>query len=325
MRLIEHNLRLVVYIAKKFDNTGIGVEDLISIGTIEKKKSIIKKIFKSINESYNELVNQQGSIMGFLLKLCGILLLVSFYLISFEKCCLVDGRDISFRNIVTSVVIWIITSLIMYLGFGSLLAIFSKTVSLIGNVKNSKMGIKMMSSFLLLTLLSFFSLIAENELRENLVYLFAGLVTCYILNMQIMLKIVRNPFCIVEDKNKQRSENRVLIIFSSILIVIMIIVNLYLLVLWTYFSYDNAYTCSSVEGITKWQLLYYTVITFTTVGYGDISPAIFESQAVAILICITSVMCLIIFVSSVLSVKDAIFGDNTEIAKMEPKQEIEKN
>ena len=32
--LIEHNLRLVVYIAKKFDNTCVGVEDLISIGTI---------------------------------------------------------------------------------------------------------------------------------------------------------------------------------------------------------------------------------------------------------------------------------------------------
>ena len=32
--LIEHNLRLVVYIAKKFDNTGIGLEDLISSGTI---------------------------------------------------------------------------------------------------------------------------------------------------------------------------------------------------------------------------------------------------------------------------------------------------
>lgn len=38
--LIEHNLRLVVYIAKKFDNTGIGVEDLISIGTIGLIKSI---------------------------------------------------------------------------------------------------------------------------------------------------------------------------------------------------------------------------------------------------------------------------------------------
>ena len=33
-QLIEHNLRLVVYLAKKFENTGVCVEDLISIGTI---------------------------------------------------------------------------------------------------------------------------------------------------------------------------------------------------------------------------------------------------------------------------------------------------
>ena len=38
--LIEHNLRLVVYIAKKFDYTGVGVEDLISIGTIGLIKAI---------------------------------------------------------------------------------------------------------------------------------------------------------------------------------------------------------------------------------------------------------------------------------------------
>ena len=38
--LVEHNLRLVVYIAKKFDNTGVDVEDLISIGTIGLIKAI---------------------------------------------------------------------------------------------------------------------------------------------------------------------------------------------------------------------------------------------------------------------------------------------
>lgn len=38
--LIEHNLRLVVYIAKKFENTGVGIEDLISIGTIGLIKSV---------------------------------------------------------------------------------------------------------------------------------------------------------------------------------------------------------------------------------------------------------------------------------------------
>ena len=38
--LIEHNLRLVVYIAKKFTNTGIDVEDLVSIGTIGLIKAV---------------------------------------------------------------------------------------------------------------------------------------------------------------------------------------------------------------------------------------------------------------------------------------------
>ena len=38
--LIEHNLRLVVYIARKFDNTAVGTEDLISIGTIGLIKAI---------------------------------------------------------------------------------------------------------------------------------------------------------------------------------------------------------------------------------------------------------------------------------------------
>ncbi|MBO5416795.1 MAG: RNA polymerase sporulation sigma factor SigE [Clostridia bacterium] len=38
--LIEHNLRLVVYIAKRFENTGVGIEDLVSIGTIGLIKAI---------------------------------------------------------------------------------------------------------------------------------------------------------------------------------------------------------------------------------------------------------------------------------------------
>ena len=38
--LIEHNLRLVVYIAKKFENAGVNVEDLISIGTIGLIKAV---------------------------------------------------------------------------------------------------------------------------------------------------------------------------------------------------------------------------------------------------------------------------------------------
>lgn len=39
-RLVEHNLRLVVYIARRFENTGVGIEDLISIGTIGLIKAV---------------------------------------------------------------------------------------------------------------------------------------------------------------------------------------------------------------------------------------------------------------------------------------------
>ncbi len=46
--LVERNLRLVIYIAKKFENTGIGIEDLVSIGTIGLMKAV--NSFKSEKE-----------------------------------------------------------------------------------------------------------------------------------------------------------------------------------------------------------------------------------------------------------------------------------
>ena len=46
--LIEHNLRLVVYIARKFESTNIGIEDLISIGTIGLMKAV--NTFKADNQ-----------------------------------------------------------------------------------------------------------------------------------------------------------------------------------------------------------------------------------------------------------------------------------
>lgn len=51
-------------------------------------------------------------------------------------------------------------------------------------------------------------------------------------------------------------------------------------------------------------LFYYTIITFTTIGYGDICPVSPIAKFLSIIISCTSVLCLTIFISSVLSYKE---------------------
>ncbi|MBW6411008.1 potassium channel family protein [Clostridium weizhouense] len=66
----------------------------------------------------------------------------------------------------------------------------------------------------------------------------------------------------------------------------------------------EAYLCSvTTNEIGILDLFYYTIVTFTTIGYGDIVPNAPESKVMAIIIAFTSVICLIIFISSILSAK----------------------
>ena len=54
VRLVEHNLRLVVYIAKKFESTGLDLEDLISIGAIGLIKAVQTYKFDKNIKFYNK-------------------------------------------------------------------------------------------------------------------------------------------------------------------------------------------------------------------------------------------------------------------------------
>ena len=77
--LIEHNLRLVVYIAKKFENTGINLEDLISIGTIGLIKAINTfKADKSIKLATYASRCIENEILMYIRKTVGLRMEVSF-------------------------------------------------------------------------------------------------------------------------------------------------------------------------------------------------------------------------------------------------------
>ncbi|QSX06038.1 RNA polymerase sporulation sigma factor SigE [Sedimentibacter sp. zth1] len=69
--LIEHNLRLVVYIAKKFESSGINVEDLISIGTIGLIKAVNTfKIEKNIKLATYASKCIENEILMYLRRIC---------------------------------------------------------------------------------------------------------------------------------------------------------------------------------------------------------------------------------------------------------------
>ena len=77
--LIEHNLRLVVYIARRFENTGINIEDLISIGTIGLIKAVgTYRTDKNIKLATYASRCIENEILMYLLKYAGRKAEVSF-------------------------------------------------------------------------------------------------------------------------------------------------------------------------------------------------------------------------------------------------------
>ncbi|MDB2111811.1 potassium channel family protein, partial [Clostridium paraputrificum] len=54
----------------------------------------------------------------------------------------------------------------------------------------------------------------------------------------------------------------------------------------------------------NFDLFYYTIVTFTTIGFGDISPVSNLAKFMAIVISITSIICLTIFLGSIFSLRE---------------------
>lgn len=85
----------------------------------------------------------------------------------------------------------------------------------------------------------------------------------------------------------------------AIILLIMVIFSLYLGVCFINSGDIGVYT----NNPTYYDLFYYTIITFSTIGYGDICPISPVAKFMSMVISLTSFICLTIFVSSILSYK----------------------
>ena len=140
-----------------------------------------------------------------------------------------------------------------------------------------------------------FILLFTDKISKYAISGFIGIGTCYLLNLKILFTILKDPKSIKICEEDKGSFGRLLT--AVILILIMIVSNLYLGVVLADSLQLNAFS----NNPSKFDLFYYTIVTFTTIGFGDIIPLTIPAKLMAIMISITSVICITVFLGSIFS------------------------
>lgn len=152
-------------------------------------------------------------------------------------------------------------------------------------------------SYFITSIYSFFLIIFPKSIKMFFIPGILGIIICYIINLKILFKIMKNPKNIKFTKADSSSLSKLMV--AALVIVSMIIINLYLGVCLIK-AYDiNAFS----NNPSNFDLLYFTITTFTTIGFGDIVPLNFYAKLMTILIAFSSVVVITIFLGSIFSYK----------------------
>lgn len=277
--------------------------------SLDNKRLPIRHIFRSVHLSYKNLFKTADSVGKFLMRTVVGVSIVLLVVFSYERSTSILGNRLSIRTFCLMSSIFTMELIAFYFIFGIPLFIFLKIELLIRTSKRKKLSYRFLISTYILCVYAFFLWYAQDAMISCGNVILAGLLISYLLNMTLLIHISMEPVSCYRCKygGRQNFEQRhplKIILSGALILILMIVVNLYLSVEMIAMLFDNAYTfVGNGKEANGLDLLYYTVISFTTIGYGEIVPQRIESKIMAILIAYTSVMCLVIFVSSVLAIK----------------------
>lgn len=178
---------------------------------------------------------------------------------------------------------------------GYLLLLSSKIHEFINNSHEESIEGYFLLSYFITSIYSVFSLMFPSKIRIFFIPGVLGVIICYILNIKILIQIMKNPRYIKKNNKEIFSK----LVVAALVVIFMIIVNLYLGVCLGK-SYDpNAFS----NNPSNFDLFYFTIATFTTIGFGDIVPISIYAKGITILISISSVIVITIFLGSIFSFK----------------------
>jgi len=276
---------------------------LFFLWTFKEKWLLQNGYTKMILKNYEILINESSKIERVILLLFYVFINGGVvYLVGNQ---LKIGKGINLWNAFLMAIFLIV--LIFYV-IGILLLSFERMQRLFCTGANKALRNRYTIGILLLLFYSIMVFGNKNLfLGTNIVH-FIGVFVAYYCNVYTLIHISQEPlsvFCdgkISSDK-EQRSILKIML-FMTILLIFFIVVCLYLGVFLIHSTFTGSYyNMVNKLPISNLDLFYYTVISFTTIGYGEIVPVRIESKIMGVIIAFTSVLCLCILVSSIMGLK----------------------
>lgn len=193
----------------------------------------------------------------------------------------------------------IVLILFLYFVIGYLLLSISKIYKFLYKIEDKVTKTDLLISYFIISMYMTILIIFPGEFAKNYKIGLVGVTLSYFLNLKVLLRIIRSPE--ITDFKGQTKETDGLdsVGVMAVIVLLMVVISLALAVCFISCSGQGVYT----NNPTFFDLFYYTIITFATVGYGDISPVSPVAKFMSIVISMTSILCLTVFISSVLSYK----------------------
>ncbi len=260
----------------------------------------IIEIFKEINYTYVDLFKEKSKItrwlQGTFFILAEIMTIIGAIGATIRS---IDDNLNSKTFIIFMLIIVIVLS--VHLAIGYVLLVLTNIQLFITKLENRNLKTELLIAYFIISTYFFTLIMFPIQFENTYIIGLIGLSVSYYLNMKVLIKLIRNPKEVLNKKKANiQGKKRNRIVIASILLLIMIILNLFLAVNLINSAVPGAFS----NNPSSFDLFYYTIITFTTVGYGDIIPLTIASKIISIIISITSVICLTVFLSSVLSSSD---------------------
>lgn len=294
--------------------TAVGM--LLFAFSIENKKIPVNHFSEAVFLSYQNLLKTAGRTGVILSKTAIMTAIALLAFASYLKSLSLIGNTSPYKTLVLAFTIFVLLTVILFYLFGIPLLLFSKVEKLMKSVHKRMLSMRFLITAYIL--FAYFLLLwcAPNAMKSCGYIVLVGLLISYILNMGMLVNISVEPLtcCYCRYGGRKGIEQRhplKIVLAGALVLILLIVLNLYLAVVMISLLYEPAYyLAETTKPASSLDLLYYTVISFTTIGYGDIVPIRMESKIMAMVIAFTSVMCLVIFVSSILALKEKLSGEN---------------